>query len=170
MHKSVFITSTMVKCINIILPWMAQQKRTSLHRYHITISKIKIGTNGKMNLHSLCYLCFTGIIQPLNVVRMWVWACGQAKLLDQIRTHQVIAATGVNDNARSPIVDDEESLEQIVALLLLSLLHLGAKDMLHNNGLVCHHVLGTEGGVLNIILLTMHLGVVDLVLNIEVLM
>jgi hypothetical protein len=69
-----------------------------------------------------------------------------------------------------PIVDDEESLEQIVALLLLSLLHLGAKDMLHNNGLVCHHVLGTEGGVLNIILLTMHLGVVDLVLNIEVLM
>jgi hypothetical protein len=119
-----------------------------------------------MNPHSLCYLCFTGIIQPLNVVWMWLWACAQAKLLDQIRTHQVITAIGVNDNARSLIVDDEESLEQIVALLLLSLLHLGAEDMLHNNGLVCHHVLGTEGGLLNVILLTMHLGVVDLVLNI----
>jgi hypothetical protein len=132
--------------------------------YHITISKIRIGTNEKMNPHSLCYLCFTGIIQPL--VHMWVWASGQAKLLDQIRTHQVIAATGVNDNTCSPIVDDEESLEQIVVLLLLGLLHLGTKDMLHNNGLVCHHVLSTEGGILNIILLTMHLGVVDLVLNI----
>jgi hypothetical protein len=93
-----------------------------------------------MNPHSLCYLCFTGIIQPLNVVQMWVWACGQAKLLDQIRTHQVIAATEVNDNVHSSIVDDEESLEQNVALLLLGLLHLGAKDMLHNSGLVCHRV------------------------------
>jgi hypothetical protein len=54
-----------------------------------------------------------------------------------------------------------------VALLLLGLLHLGAKDMLHNNGLVCHCVLGTEGGILNVILLTMHLSVVDLILNIR---
>jgi hypothetical protein len=90
---------------------MTQQKRTSLHRYHITISKIRIGTNGKMNQHSLRYLCFAGIIQPLNVVWMWVWVCGQDKLLDQIRTHQVVAATGVNDNMRLPIVDDKESLE-----------------------------------------------------------
>jgi hypothetical protein len=98
---------------------------------------------------------------------MWVWACGQAKLLDQIRTHQVVAAIGVNDSTRSPIVDDEESLEQIVALLLLGLFHLGAKDTLHNNGPVCHHVLGTEGGILNVTLLIMHLGVVDLILNIR---
>jgi hypothetical protein len=148
---------------------MTQQKRTSLYRYHITISKIRIGTNEKMNPHNLCYLCFTGIIQPLNVVWMWVWvwACGQAKLLDQIRTHQVVAATKVNDNTCSPIVDDQESLEQIVPLLLLGLLHLGTKDTLHNNGPVCHHVLDTEGGVLNIALLIMHLGVVDLVLNIR---
>jgi hypothetical protein len=54
------------------------------------------------------------IIQPLNVVQMWVWVCGQANLLDQIRTNQVVAANGVNHNARSLIVDDEESLEQIV--------------------------------------------------------
>jgi hypothetical protein len=97
---------------------------------------------------------------------MWVWASSQPKLLDQIRTHQVIAATGVNDNMCSPIVDDEESLEQIVVLLLLGLLHLGAKDTLHNNGLVCHRVLGNEGGILNIVLLTMLLSAVDLALNI----
>jgi hypothetical protein len=53
-----------------------------------------------------------------------------------------------------------------VALLLLGLLHLGAKDTLHNNGLVCHHVLVTEGGILNIVPLIMHLSVVDLVHNI----
>jgi hypothetical protein len=106
------------------------------------------------------------IIQPLNVVQMWVWVCGQANLLDQIRTNQVVAANGVNHNARSLIVDDEESLEQIVALLLLGLLHLSAKDTLHNNGLVCHRVLGTEGGVLNVTLLIVHIGVIDLILNI----
>jgi hypothetical protein len=87
-------------------------------------------------------------------------------LLDQIRTHQVVAATRVNNNVQSSIIDYEESLEQIVARLLLGLLHLGAKDTLQNNGLVCHRLLGTEGGILNVILRIMHLGVINLVLNI----
>jgi hypothetical protein len=51
---------------------------------------------------------------------MGVWACGQAKLLDQIFTHQIIAATSINDDACLSIVDNEENLEQIVALQLLS--------------------------------------------------
>src|SRR5581483_684381 len=100
------------------------------------------------------------------MVRMWVLSCGQAKLLDQVGTHQVVAATRINNNVRSSIVDDEESLEQVVALLLLGSLHLGAEDTLHNNGPVCHRLLGTEGGILNVGLLTMHVGVVVLILNI----
>src|SRR5581483_9333378 len=95
------------------------------------------------------------------MVRMWVLSCGQAKLLDQVGTHQVVAATRINNNARSSIVDDEESLEQVVALLLLGSLHLGAEDTLHNNGPVCHRLLSTEGGILNV-----HVGGVVLILNI----
>jgi hypothetical protein len=45
------------------------------------------------------------------MVWMGVWACGQAKLLDQICTHQVIAATSINDDTCSSIVDNEENLE-----------------------------------------------------------
>jgi hypothetical protein len=50
------------------------------------------------------------------MVQMGVWACGQAKLLDQICTHQIIAAASINDDTCSSIVDNKENLEQIVAL------------------------------------------------------
>ena len=53
------------------------------------------------------------------MIWMGVWAFGQAKLLDQIWTHQIIVTTSINDDKRSPVVDDEENLEQIVALKLL---------------------------------------------------
>lgn len=43
-------------------------------------------------------------------------ACGQAKLLDQIRTHQIIAATSINNDTCSTVADDEENLEQVMAL------------------------------------------------------
>ena len=43
-------------------------------------------------------------------------ACGQAKLLDQIRTHQIVAATSINNDTCSTIADDEENLEQVMAL------------------------------------------------------
>jgi hypothetical protein len=68
---------------------------------------------------------------------------------------------------RSLIVDDEEGLEQIVALLLLGFLHLGAMDMLDNNGPVCHHLLDSEDGVINVALLIIHLRVIDLIFNIR---
>jgi hypothetical protein len=58
-------------------------------------------------------------MDPLNVLWMWLWTCGQAKLLDQIWTHQIIAASTINNNTCTPILDGEESLEQIMALLLL---------------------------------------------------
>ena len=41
---------------------------------------------------------------------------GQAKLLDQIRTHQIIAATSINNDTRSTVIDDEENLKQVMAL------------------------------------------------------
>ena len=37
------------------------------------------------------------------MVWTWVWACGQAKLLDQIRTHQIIAATSINNDTCSMV-------------------------------------------------------------------
>jgi hypothetical protein len=45
-----------------------------------------------------------------------MWACGQAKLLDQIRTHQIVAATSINNDTSSTVADDEENLEQVMAL------------------------------------------------------
>jgi hypothetical protein len=50
------------------------------------------------------------------MVWMWVRACGQAKLLDQIRTHRIIAATSINNNTCSTVADDKENMEQVMAL------------------------------------------------------
>ena len=72
-----------------------------------------------MHSYRLCYVNLAGIIEPLNVVWMWPWLCGQAKLLDQIGTHQIVATSAINNNTCTPILDGEESLEQIMVLLLL---------------------------------------------------
>jgi hypothetical protein len=64
---------------------------------------------------------------------MWMWSCGQAKLLDQIGTHQVVAASSINNHTRASVLDDEESLEQVVALQPLRLLDLRAEHTLNND-------------------------------------
>ena len=42
-----------------------------------------------------------------------VWS---SQVLDQIRTHQIIAATSINNDTYSMVADDEENLEQVMAL------------------------------------------------------
>ncbi|KAG2642420.1 hypothetical protein PVAP13_2KG273976, partial [Panicum virgatum] len=44
-----------------------------LARHNITSNNIFIGSDGKINSHKFCYLCHTGVIQPLNAIWMRVW-------------------------------------------------------------------------------------------------
>src|SRR5438105_4042286 len=97
MHESVLIRSTMVNSICIKLPRMSQQKRASIHRHHIKISKIMIGPDRKMHSCCLSYLNLTVAVEPLNVIRMGMLPRGQAKFLDHRNIHQIVAATTVDD-------------------------------------------------------------------------
>jgi hypothetical protein len=67
------------------------------------------------------------------MVWLWMLACGQAKLLDQLKTHQVVGTPTVDDDTCTPVVDDEEGVKQAVALLLVQLLHLCAKNTLDDD-------------------------------------
>src|SRR5512134_1917319 len=78
------------------------------------------------------------------MVRVWMCTCSQAKLLDQIRTQQVFAATSINDHTCTMVVDDEENLKQIIALQLVMLLYIRAEHPLHNNGPVVRCVITTK--------------------------
>jgi hypothetical protein len=62
-----------------------------------------------------------------------IWTGEDAKFLDQIWTHQIVAASSINNNTSTSILDDEESLEEIMALLLLRGLWLSTEDTLHND-------------------------------------
>ena len=42
-----------------------------------------------------------------------VWS---SQLLDQIRTHQIVAATSVNNDTCATVADDKENLEQVMVL------------------------------------------------------
>jgi hypothetical protein len=44
-----------------------------------------------------CYLYLTIVVKPLNVIRMWMLLLGQAKLLDHLKIHQIVATTSIND-------------------------------------------------------------------------
>ncbi len=71
-------------------------------------------------------------------------ACGQTKLLDQIITHQIVAAISINDHTCTTFVDDEENLKQIMALQPLRLLYLRAEHLLYNDGRVGRCVIMTK--------------------------
>ena len=63
-----------------------------------------------------------------------MWSCTQSKLLDSIRTHQVVAAPAVDDGKKATLLDDEEGVEEIVSLLRGVGLHLSTKGTVHNQG------------------------------------
>jgi hypothetical protein len=78
-----------------------------------------ISTNRKVGVNCMCYLGLTTIVKPLNVVWMSMKACRSANLCHEICTHQVVAPSSINDGAYMAVLDDEENLEEIVALKLL---------------------------------------------------
>jgi hypothetical protein len=83
-------------------------------------------------------------------------ACGQAKLLDQLRTYQVVGTPTLEDDTCTPIVDYEESVKHVVALLLVWLLHLCAENMLDDDASVCGRLLRNK----NLAFLTLLIGIV----------
>jgi hypothetical protein len=79
-------------------------------------------------------LGLTTVVEPLNVVWMSVSTCRQANLCHKISTHQIVAATSIDDGTNAAIFDDEENLEQVMSLKLLGLIHMGTQDPLHDIG------------------------------------
>jgi hypothetical protein len=59
----------------------------------------------------MSYLGLTTVVEPLNIVWMGVSMCRQDNLCHKISTHQIIAASSIDDRASVTIFDDEENLE-----------------------------------------------------------
>src|SRR5205809_7132807 len=87
-----------------------------------------------MHSHCLCYLDFTAVVKPLNVVGVGVLARGQAKLLDHLGVHQIVATTSIDYGVHTAIFDDEKSVKQVVPLYLVVGLHLGTQSSMHDQG------------------------------------
>jgi hypothetical protein len=56
-------------------------------------------------------LRLTTIVEPLNAVWMSVSKCRQANLCHKISTHQIVAATSIDDGTNAAIFNDEENLK-----------------------------------------------------------
>ena len=95
-----------------------------------------VRANRKMHPCCFCYLELTAVVKPLNVIRVGMLSCGQAKLLDQLNVHQVVAATTVNDGMYTTVLDDEEHVEEVVALSVVVVTSRGTQSSLHNQGLI----------------------------------
>jgi hypothetical protein len=70
-----------------------------------------ISTNSKVGVCCMSYLGLTTIVEPLNVVWMGVSTCHQGNLCHKISTHQIVAASSIDDGVNVAIFDDEENLE-----------------------------------------------------------
>jgi hypothetical protein len=110
-HESIFISSTTINIKGIKLPRATQQNRTCLHQYNIAIGIIMISTKRKVDACCMSDLGLTTIVEPLNVVWMSMSTCHQANLCHKISTHQIVAATYIDDGTNAAIFDDEENLE-----------------------------------------------------------
>jgi hypothetical protein len=82
----------------------------------------------------LCYLDLSAVIEPLNIVWMWMCSHSQAKLLDYLTIYQVVVATAIDDGENMTIIDDEEDVKQVVALNLVCVINLCTQILLHNDG------------------------------------
>jgi hypothetical protein len=67
---------------------------------------------GSMYPCYFCYLYLTVVVKPLNVIRMWMLPRSQAKLLDHLNIHQIVAATSVNDCMHTAVLDDKKHVEK----------------------------------------------------------
>jgi hypothetical protein len=101
----------MVNNNDIKLSRATQQKRTCLHPYNIAIGIIMISTNRKVGACCMSDLGLTTVVEPLNVVWMSVSMCCQANLCHKISTHQIVAATSIDDGTNAAVFDNKENLE-----------------------------------------------------------
>jgi hypothetical protein len=69
-----------------------------------------IGTNRNVGACCTSYLGLTTVVGPLNVVWMGVSTCHQANICHKIGTHQIIAASSIDNGANAAIYDDKENL------------------------------------------------------------
>ncbi|WVZ53115.1 hypothetical protein U9M48_004101 [Paspalum notatum var. saurae] len=126
-------------------------------------------------------VCTKFIVQATNGLAFVARSTGQCTVDNQRMRGAAIAGVlvvlikepdpaRINNHTRSPVVDDEENLKQVVALLLLGLLHLCTKNTLDNNGPVNSSVLRSKSGVLNVFIIIGEFGVVDIFLDVEALM
>jgi formaldehyde-activating enzyme involved in methanogenesis len=91
----------------------------------------------KMHPCCLCYLKLTIVVKPLNVIRVALLSCGQAKLLDHFNIHQVVVATIVNDGMYMTVLDDEEYVEEVAVLsVVLVVADRSTQISLHDQGLI----------------------------------
>ena len=61
---------------------------------------------------------------------------GQAKLLDHLNIHQIVAATTINYGMHTAVLDDEKQVEKVVTLAVVVLSNRGTQSSLHNQGLI----------------------------------
>jgi hypothetical protein len=63
---------------------------------------------------------------------MWMLSCGQAKPLDYLNIHQIVAATSINDCMYTAVLDDKKHIEKVVTLAFVILSKCGAQSAVHN--------------------------------------
>jgi hypothetical protein len=59
---------------------------------------------------------------------MWMLPHGQAKLLDHLNIHQIVAATSINDCMHTTVLDDKQHVEKAVTLAFVVLSNRGAQS------------------------------------------
>jgi hypothetical protein len=57
----------------------------------------------------MSYIGLITIVELLNVVQMSVIMCHQANLCHKISTHQIVAASSIDDSMNAAIFDDEKN-------------------------------------------------------------
>jgi hypothetical protein len=100
------------------------------------------GPHTEMNTYRACYLEFTALVKPLNMVGVWVWTCGKRQLLHQLRVYQVVAAATVTKDVNGTFLPNTFGMEEGVALVLLELCYLRAEYALHDRNLILVSIRG----------------------------
>jgi hypothetical protein len=100
------------------------------------------GSHREMNTYRACYLEFTALVKPLNMVEVWVWPCGKRQFVHHLRACQVVTAATVNNDANGAFLHNAFGMEQGVALVLLWLCILRAEYALHNKTLILVSIRG----------------------------
>ena len=68
-----------------------------------------------MHTNCTCYLNLAAVVEQLDVVRMWMWSCGERKLLHHLHASQVAAAPSVYDDAHRTFLHNSLGMELIEA-------------------------------------------------------